>query len=70
MQAFLAWLVKLILEYLAGKAATAIQDHVTELERDKAAGIVDSKNIQAYEQARDRAERIKAATELLNGDNP
>lgn len=62
----LEWIAGQILAYLLGKATSAIEQKAADVERDKARGEVNDANVKAYEEANDRADRIRAATDLLN----
>lgn len=67
MEGILSWIVKLLLEYLFGKAATAVQEKAKELARDKERGEINEANVKAYEEAKDRESRRRAALDLVNG---
>lgn len=69
LDSILAWLAGWILNYLAGKATTAIEDAAQDIAIDKARGETNAKNIQAYDDAKTRADKINAALNLLNGTN-
>lgn len=66
MSAVLTWLVTTILNWLAGFAAREIQRAHDKTELDKQRGEIDAANIKAHEDAKTRAEKIKAAQDLLN----
>lgn len=66
MNAILTWLAGKILKYLLGLITTKIEEHAAQVVEDKRRGVVNDANVKAYEEAKDRAARIKAATDLLN----
>ena len=66
LESILMWLVGQVLNYFLGKATQAIQDHAADVARDKERGEINDANVKAYEEAKDRADSIKAATDLLN----
>lgn len=66
MTGILEWLIGWLLNWLLGKATTAIEKKTIEIARDKERGETNDANVKAYEEANDRAARIKAAQDLLN----
>lgn len=70
MSTFLTWLLNAILTWLAAQAAKAAAERAAQLAEDRRRGQTNETNLKAYEEATDRAERIAAATALLNGDPP
>lgn len=70
MTGILEWIAGWILNWLLGKATTAVEKKVEEMARDKERGETNDKNVQSYEDAVSRADRIKAATQLLNRNRP
>lgn len=64
----LAWLLKQILAYLASRAESAVQGHLDQNKQDQANGKIDDDNLKKYQDAKDRADRIRAAVDLLNGN--
>ncbi len=63
----LMWIVSRILETLFGKAQKAIEEAKKDKERETQREETDEENTEKYQKATDRAERIKAAQDLLNG---
>lgn len=66
MQILLDWLVAAALNWLKAWAIQAVIDKRAQMEKDKQQGITNEANTIAYEAAKDREERIRAATDLLN----
>lgn len=60
------WIAGQILNYLLGKASDAIQTAAQQIADDKARGEINDANVKAYEDANDRASRIKSSLDLLN----
>ncbi len=67
LDSILAWLAGWILNYLLGKAVAATKDAAADLKRDEERGVINEANVKAYNGATTRADRIRAATDLLNG---
>lgn len=65
----LIWLLTKVLDYLFGKAEKEIKKTSERIEKEKAREVIDEKNIIKYQSAKERSERIKRATALLNGDD-
>lgn len=65
----LEWLLGLILGQLLTKAQKAVSDAIVDMVNDKARQVKNEANIKAYEEAKDREARIRAAQALLNGDD-
>ncbi len=66
LESILMWLVEKILSYFLGRATQAVIDHEADVARDKERGEINDANTKKYEDAVSRADRIKAATDLLN----
>lgn len=66
LESILIWIAEKVLNYLLGRATDAVIEHEKEVARDKERGEINDANTKAYEEANDRAARIKAATDLLN----
>ena len=66
-ESILIWLLKLILGYLLGRAISAVQQASDQVMKDHERNQIDAKNITAYENAKDRQDRISHALDLLNG---
>lgn len=62
----LEWIVGFILKYLLGKAEKAAGNAAADYARDKEREQINEKNVKAYEEAVDRAAKIRAATDLVN----
>lgn len=67
-EGILAWFAKQVLSILLDRAVDAYKDHQKQLELDRQRKEVNEDNLKAYEEAKDRAERTKAALDLINGD--
>ncbi len=63
----LTWIITKILEYLFGKVETELKSASQDMAKEKEREQVNEKNIIKYEAAKSRAEKIKAAKNLLNG---
>lgn len=61
-----AWILEVILKWLFNLATNAVQNYEDQVAEDKRRGEINDANVKAYEEARDRASRIAAATKLLN----
>lgn len=68
--AILAWLLKVILDWAFARAKSEALELFERLEKEKERKEINEENIKRYEEAKSRAERIKAATALLNGVKP
>lgn len=66
----LTWLAGWILKNLASRFESAIQDHLAAMELAKKRKEANEHNVAAYEEAKDRASRIRAAEALLNRSGP
>lgn len=66
-EAILAKLLQMILDYLLGKATKAVAKELDQMAEDKKRDGINEANVKAYEEAKDRQARIRAATDLLNG---
>lgn len=66
----LTWLAGLVIKYLLGRLEQAIIDHAAELKRDAERDIVNEANLKKFEEAKDHAARVKAASDLLNRTAP
>lgn len=64
----LEWLLEWILNYLLGKATKAVAKELDQMAEDKKRDGINEANIKKYEEAKDRETRIRAATDLLNGN--
>lgn len=64
----LASLAEKLIMMLVNFIATSIKNHAEKVKRDEAEGKVNADNIKKYNEALSRADRIKAATDLLNGN--
>lgn len=67
MEAILSWFVKKVLEVLLNKLVAYMNELSEQIKRDKERGETNEANIKAYEEALERKDRIKRATDLLNG---
>lgn len=67
LESILAWLAGWILNYLLGKASTAIKKAEDQILLDHDREVTNEQNVKAYEEAKTREDRIRAATNLLNG---
>lgn len=67
-EAFLSMILKIILDYLLGKATTAVAKELDQMAEDKKRGKINDNNVKAYQDAKDRQSRVRAATDLLNGN--
>lgn len=67
-EAILAKLLQMILDYLLGKATQAVAKELDQMAEDKKRGTINEANIKAYQDAKDREASIRAATALLNGE--
>lgn len=66
MNTILTWLVTTLLNWLMGRVVSAVERYADKVALDKQRGITDEANIKAHAEAKDRAEKIKAASDLLN----
>lgn len=66
LESILTWILGWILKYLADKTTAAVIDKLQDVERDKQREQVNEANVKAYDEAVARADRIRAATDLLN----
>lgn len=64
------WLAGWILKYLLGKAEKGLKDVANDLARDKERNETNAKNVEKYEEHKDRQERVKNALDLLNRSAP
>lgn len=60
------WLAERILNYLLGRAVTAVGETLKDAEQERERGKVNGENAKRYEEAVERKDRIRAATDLLN----
>lgn len=67
LQGILLWLAEKTLFWFLGKALKEVKDKASEIAKEAEQGKINDTNLKAYEEAKDRLERIKAATDLLNG---
>jgi hypothetical protein len=63
------WLLGKILEWLFGKAEQELKEVADKMALEKEREQVDEQNVIKYQEAKDRADRIKAASNLLNGND-
>lgn len=70
MSTILSWLLSFILDYLLKRAGAAVAVKYAQVKEDERREKIDHANIEAFEQAKDRHERIERAVGLLNGDAP
>lgn len=63
----LEWLLGFLLKWLLGKLGSFASKKVEEARVQAEREGTDAENIKKYEEAQTRAERIKHATDLLNG---
>lgn len=68
MSAVLTWILTYLLNWLLGQATALAASHFAEVELDKKRDIINDENVKRYEAAQSRADRIRAATDLLNGN--
>lgn len=66
LEGILSWILEKVLAFLLGKATAAVTQAVDDLAEAKKRGEINEANIKAYEEAKDRADRIRSATALLN----
>ncbi len=66
----LEWIAGWILNYLLGKSELAIKDAIDDLGRDKERGVTNGANVEKYEAAKARKDRIDTALALLNRSAP
>lgn len=69
MNAILAWLVKAILDWLLNRTVKEGAALIAKAKLDAERGHIDDANLKKYDEASSRAERVKAALALLNGDS-
>lgn len=67
-EAILAKLLQMILDYLLGKATKAVAEQLDQMAKDKKQGKIDEKNIEKYQSAKDRESRVRAVIDLLNSE--
>ncbi len=67
MNAFLTWLITTLMNWLVGRLTSAVQVYEDKVALDKQRGVTDAANIKAHEEAKTRADKIKASLNLLNG---
>lgn len=60
------WILEQVLSFLYSKAQGSIEQAIQQAAKDREQGVVNDANTKAYEEATDRAARIKAAVDLLN----
>lgn len=70
MNAILSWLLGALLNWLAGRIAVTVEEHAADMAEQERLGRINEATLKAYQEAKDRADRIKAATDLLNGTPP
>lgn len=63
---FLEFIATVILNYLWKKAAATAGQIAEQVKTDRERGEINEKNVQAYEAAKTRAERRRAALDLIN----
>jgi hypothetical protein len=61
------WLVSIILKVILARLEKAAATSILKIEEAKKRGEVDAENVASYNAAKDRAEKIKASLDLLNG---
>lgn len=66
----LEWIGVQVLNYLLAYFTKKVEQKVEDIKRDEERGEINEANTKAYEDANDRAARIKAALHLLNRDTP
>ncbi len=66
----LAWILKLILEWLLEKAVTQAKIAHDQIVLDKERNETNEANVKAYEGAKTREDRRRAALALLNREHP
>lgn len=66
LESILAWIAEKILKYLLNLAAVKLEETAADLKQDQERKVTNDANIKAYNEANTRADRIKAATDLLN----
>lgn len=65
-QDFLIKLLIALLTKLVGGAVTEVKRREAEVKRDQERGVTNAKNVEKYQAASTRADRIRAALDLLN----
>jgi hypothetical protein len=63
----LEWFLKILLNVLLKRAEKLARSAYAEHEESKKRGEVNAENLASYNAAKDRAEKIKASVDLLNG---
>lgn len=66
----LIWLAQAVLNWLFAKGKKELIDLQELAKQEKADELASVKNAEKYSKAKDRYEKIKAATDLLNGVSP
>lgn len=66
----LAWFAQAILNYLLGRAIQSVVDYEAIQKQDAERGKINDANTKAYEDAKTRADKIKASIALLNRESP
>jgi len=67
--AILTWLLTFLLDYLLKRASAAVVETRQQVKEDERLEKIDHANIEAYEKAKTREERIGRAVALLNSDS-
>lgn len=70
LEKILIWLAQAVLNWLFAKGKKELIDLQKLAEQEKADEAASIKNAEKYSKAKDRNEKIKAATDLLNGVSP
>lgn len=66
----LAWLLKVILDWAFQRAKSEASQLLERLKLERERKEINEENVRLYEEAKTRAERIEAASNLLNGHRP
>jgi hypothetical protein len=70
LEKILLWLAQAVLNWALAKGQKKLLDLKELAEQEKADELAAIKNAEKYSKAKDRHEKIKAATDLLNGVTP
>ena len=67
MNAFLAWILKYILDLVIARAEKEARAYFEKVMRDKERGEINEGNIDAYKKAQDRVDKARIGAGLING---
>lgn len=70
MEAILSWILTYLLNYLLGRITAQAASQLNEIVEDKNRDVINEENVKRYEAAQSRADRVRAALDLINSAKP